>query len=82
MRGGLGLLRRLCMIGHHLTLYLHWAVSRWLRSLHTLVLTDVHDLIEVWDGSSPVETSYHSAIFMDVVLRQLIPYLMCKQDPI
>ena len=33
-----------------------------------LVLTDVYDLGEV-RASSPVETYYHSAIFMDVVLE-------------
>ena len=40
-----------------------------------LVLTSVHDLFEVWVGS-PVGTSDHSAIFIDVVLE----YLVCRQE--
>ena len=43
-----------------------------------MVLTDVHDLVEVRVGS-PVGTSDHSAIFMDVVLEQSIPHLVCRQ---
>ena len=74
MQSGLGLLRRLCTLGLHLTLYFHLLVSRLLRSLHTLievldlVLAYVYDLVEVRVGS-PVGTSNHSVIFIDALLE-------------
>ena len=39
-----------------------------------LVLKDVHDLVKVRVGLS-VETSDHSAIFIDIVMEQPIPHL-------
>ena len=41
-----------------------------------LVLTDVEGV----RVSAPTETSDHSAVFMDVVLEQLIPHLVCRQE--
>ena len=44
-----------------------------------LVLTEVHDLVEVGAGL-PIETSDHRAIFIDVVLEQSIPHLVYRQE--
>ena len=44
-----------------------------------LVLTDVSDAVGVWAGS-PVGTSVHSAVFINFVLKQLIPHLVCRQE--
>ena len=44
-----------------------------------LVLTDIPDVIVVWVDSS-VGTSDLSAIFIDIVLKQSIPYLVCRQE--
>ena len=44
-----------------------------------LVLIGVHDLFEGRVGS-PVGTSDHSAIFIDVVLEQPIPYLVFRLE--
>ena len=58
-------------------------MSRLLRSLHILkvvldfVLTDVHDLVEV-RVCLPGGTSDHSAIFIDDLLEQLVPHLVCR----
>ena len=43
-----------------------------------LVLADVPDVVGIRVGS-PVGASDHSAIFMDVVLEQPIPHLVCRQ---
>ena len=44
-----------------------------------LVLPDVPDVVEV-GVDSPIGTSYHSAIFIDVVLEQPIPHLLCRLE--
>ena len=44
-----------------------------------LVLTDVPDVVGVRVGS-PVGTCDHSAVFMDVVLEQPNPHLVCRQE--
>ena len=44
-----------------------------------LVLTDVSVLVGARAGS-PVETSDRSAAFIDVVLEQSIPHLVCMQE--
>ena len=44
-----------------------------------LVLTHVIDVVGVRFGS-PVRTLYHSVIFIDVVLEQPIPHLVCGQE--
>ena len=46
-----------------------------------LVLTDIPDVVGVRVGS-PVGTSDHSAIFIDVVLEQPILHLVCRQGSI
>ena len=43
-----------------------------------LVLTDVHNLVEVRIGS-PIGTTGHGAIFLDVILEQSISHLLCRQ---
>ena len=43
-----------------------------------LVLADVPDVAGVQFGS-PVGTSDHSAVFIDIVLEQLIPHLVGRQ---
>ena len=43
-----------------------------------LVLTDVPDLVGIRVGS-PVGTSYHSAVFADVVPERFIS-LLCRQE--
>ena len=37
------------------------------------------DIAEVMVGS-PVEISDHSAVLIDVVLEQPIPYMLCRQE--
>ena len=44
-----------------------------------LVLTDVPGLIGLRVGST-LRTSDHTAIFIEVVLEQPIPHLVCKQE--
>ena len=44
-----------------------------------LVLTDAHTLVWIRVGP-PIGTSDHNALFIDVVLEQLIPHLMCRQE--
>ena len=63
----------------------HRRLVRWLRSPHIegerfdLVLRDIADLHEVSFGS-PVKTSDHSAVFKYVVLEQLSPHSVCRQE--
>ena len=45
----------------------------------TLVLTDVPDVVEIRVGS-PIGTSNHSFVFIDVVLKQPISQLVCRQE--
>ena len=49
------------------------------RGALDLVLTDVADFVRGlgWLASG---TSEYSAVFMDVVLEQSIPHLMCRQE--
>ena len=44
-----------------------------------MALTDVPDIVRGRVGK-PVETSNHSAIFINVVLEQPIHHLVCRQD--
>ena len=44
-----------------------------------LVQTDAHDLVEV-RVVSPIGTLDHSTLFIDVVLEQPIPNLVCRQE--
>ena len=44
-----------------------------------LVLTDVPDVVVVRVGS-PVGILDHSAVFIDVVLEQPIPHLVCRHE--
>ena len=44
-----------------------------------MVLTDAHDFLGVRVGS-PIGTSDHSILFIDVVLQQPIPNLVCRQE--
>ena len=45
-----------------------------------LGLTVVSDLVEVRIRSPLGMISNHSAVFIDVVLNQLIPHLVCRQE--
>ena len=49
------------------------------RGVLDLVLTDVPTLVRV-RVDSPVRTSGHSAVFIDVVLEQHIPHFVCRQE--
>ena len=42
-------------------------------------VTDISDIVGVRVGS-PVGTSDHSAVFIDIVLKQPIPHLVCRQE--
>ena len=44
-----------------------------------LVPTDAHDLVGVRVGL-PSRMSYHTALFISVVIEQRNPHLMCRQE--
>ena len=44
-----------------------------------MVLSDAHDQVRFPVGS-PIGPSNHSALLIDVVLEQLIPHLLCRQE--
>ena len=49
------------------------------RGVLGLVLTDVHDFVGVRVGS-PIRTSDHRAMFIDIVLEQPKPHSVCRQE--
>ena len=49
------------------------------RGVLDLLLTDAHNLVGV-RGGSPIGTSDHSVLFIDVILGQSIPHLVCRQE--
>ena len=80
MRSDLGLLRRIFTVALRVTLLQHRVASRRFDAgVVDLVLTDIPDVVGVRVGL-PVGTSDHTAYFMDVVLKQRIPHLVCTRS--